>query len=322
MARLQVVPSIFRSVMYDGCIEKGMCEEAGGTRYPQVNPIMTAGIDAANSLLAIKHLVFDTKKITMAQLMEAINTLNKAISDYLASSGATADAPADLSALIQNADFSDGLTGWMNDGLTGTAAWKSGTVNTGDVAGSVPGIWFVRGNTASDIKWVYQDVPISANGAYEFFATCAVHRSNWTETEGNNTNTYLYANKDSVYVITAGDGSGQMQVGDFGNFSVVSQVEDFNDPEECAEPGHIRIGLEKRSDIDGLQLNIIYFCNPRLFYYGPWPDYVEGIYDVEKVNTNFDVYNLSGMKVRSNATSLEGLPKGIYIVNGKKQVVD
>ena len=72
MARLQVVPSIVRSVMYDGCNEKGMCEEAGGTRYPQVNPIMTAGIDAANSLLAIKHLVFDTKKITMAQLMEAI----------------------------------------------------------------------------------------------------------------------------------------------------------------------------------------------------------------------------------------------------------
>ena len=72
MARLQVVPSIFRSVMYDGCIDKGMCEEAGGTRYPQVNPIMTAGVDAANSLLAIKHLVFDTGKLTMEQLMEAI----------------------------------------------------------------------------------------------------------------------------------------------------------------------------------------------------------------------------------------------------------
>ncbi|WP_207263379.1 glycyl radical protein [Desulfovibrio sp. Huiquan2017] len=72
MARLQVVPSVLRSVMYDGCIEKGMCEEAGGTRYPQVNPIMTAGIDAANSLLAIRHLVFDTKKITMEQLMTAI----------------------------------------------------------------------------------------------------------------------------------------------------------------------------------------------------------------------------------------------------------
>lgn len=74
MARLQVVPSIFRSVMYDGCIDKGMPEEAGGTRYPQVNPIMTAGIDAANSLLAIKHLVFDTKKLTMAELLEALRT--------------------------------------------------------------------------------------------------------------------------------------------------------------------------------------------------------------------------------------------------------
>ncbi|MDD2967719.1 MAG: glycyl radical protein [Desulfovibrionaceae bacterium] len=72
MARVQVVPSIFRSVMYDGCIDKGMCEEAGGTRYPQVNPIMTAGIDAANALLAIKHLVFDTKQLTMAQLLEAL----------------------------------------------------------------------------------------------------------------------------------------------------------------------------------------------------------------------------------------------------------
>jgi len=30
------------------------------------------------------------------------------------------------------------------------------------------------------------------------------------------------------------------------------------------------------------------------------------------------IYNLNGQVVRKNATSLEGLPKGIYIVNGKK----
>lgn len=72
MARLQVAPSIFRSVLYDGCIERGLCEEAGGPRYHQTNAIMTAGIDAANSLLAIKHLVFDTKKISMPQLLEAL----------------------------------------------------------------------------------------------------------------------------------------------------------------------------------------------------------------------------------------------------------
>ena len=32
----------------------------------------------------------------------------------------------------------------------------------------------------------------------------------------------------------------------------------------------------------------------------------------------FDVYDLSGRKVRHQVTSLDGLPKGIYIVNGKK----
>jgi len=34
----------------------------------------------------------------------------------------------------------------------------------------------------------------------------------------------------------------------------------------------------------------------------------------------FDVYNLSGRKVKAKATSLDGLPKGIYIINGKKVV--
>ena len=34
-----------------------------------------------------------------------------------------------------------------------------------------------------------------------------------------------------------------------------------------------------------------------------------------------DVYNVSGMLVRKNSTSLEGLPTGIYIVNGKKYFV-
>lgn len=38
-------------------------------------------------------------------------------------------------------------------------------------------------------------------------------------------------------------------------------------------------------------------------------------------NTLFDIYNLNGIKVRRQATSTEGLPKGIYVVNGKKVTV-
>lgn len=72
MARMKIVPSVFRSALYDGCIEKGICEEAGGPIYPQSLCIVTGGVDAANSLLAIKHLVFDTHKLTMRQLLDAL----------------------------------------------------------------------------------------------------------------------------------------------------------------------------------------------------------------------------------------------------------
>jgi hypothetical protein len=34
-----------------------------------------------------------------------------------------------------------------------------------------------------------------------------------------------------------------------------------------------------------------------------------------------DIYTLQGHKVRTKATTLEGLPKGVYIVNGRKVVV-
>jgi hypothetical protein len=34
----------------------------------------------------------------------------------------------------------------------------------------------------------------------------------------------------------------------------------------------------------------------------------------------YDVYDLSGCKVAHQVTTLEGLPNGIYIVNGKKML--
>jgi uncharacterized protein YjdB len=45
--------------------------------------------------------------------------------------------------------------------------------------------------------------------------------------------------------------------------------------------------------------------------------------EIDEVETSatikpFDVYDLSGRKVLHQVTSLDGLPDGIYIVNGKK----
>lgn len=43
--------------------------------------------------------------------------------------------------------------------------------------------------------------------------------------------------------------------------------------------------------------------------------------EVEQAETTFTVYTLQGVLVREQATTLNGLPKGIYIVNGKKMIV-
>ena len=45
------------------------------------------------------------------------------------------------------------------------------------------------------------------------------------------------------------------------------------------------------------------------------------ISEIEKQSVYLDVYNLQGHKIRSKVSTTDGLPKGIYIVNGKKMVV-
>ena len=48
---------------------------------------------------------------------------------------------------------------------------------------------------------------------------------------------------------------------------------------------------------------------------------IEGLTEGERENTDNTVYNINGQAVRRGTSSLEGLPKGIYIVNSKKYVV-
>ncbi|MDR2743956.1 MAG: hypothetical protein LBB66_01985 [Desulfovibrio sp.] len=66
------VPGPFRSSMYHGCLERGQHEYDGGPDYYLYYVISTAGVDAANSLMAVKHLVYDTKRLTMRQLLDAL----------------------------------------------------------------------------------------------------------------------------------------------------------------------------------------------------------------------------------------------------------
>lgn len=48
---------------------------------------------------------------------------------------------------------------------------------------------------------------------------------------------------------------------------------------------------------------------------------IEGISADSTLPDHFNIYNVSGQLVRQNATSFDGLAKGIYIVGGKKYIV-
>ena len=66
------------------------------------------------------------------------------------------------------------------------------------------------------------------------------------------------------------------------------------------------------------------FDNFRLYYYGATDEDI--VSDVEEVvlpiaDMPMDVYSITGVRVRTSATTLEGLPAGIYIVGGHKILV-
>lgn len=252
------------------------------------------------------------------QLVKTDSLLNDAVGDfYLAN--ASYQTPGYIN--LVNDDFTDGTNGWSVDNGTGTAAWKASDVDMPTYKGRA--VVFNRGVTASDNKYIVKDVYIKKTGIYEFSATCAVHSSSWSEIGENQTYTYLIAGADSVNVITKGNGSKKQQIGEWDRFVVQTNIENVETSEGLVAPHYLRVGLVKIPKEDGTNqsVNIICFGSPQLIYYGTKEDYEQGISDVEVVDTTFDVYNLNGMKVRSNATSLDGLAKGIYIVDGKKYVV-
>ena len=65
-------PTVFTSALVEDCIEKGIAREEGGARYNTGQVGIIGTVDIGDSLAAIKKLVFDEGKITMAELCEAL----------------------------------------------------------------------------------------------------------------------------------------------------------------------------------------------------------------------------------------------------------
>ena len=68
----EFLPVTWRSILTIGCIESGTETWSGGANYYTVAQISVGGVDAANGLMAVKKLVYDDKKLTMAELKKAL----------------------------------------------------------------------------------------------------------------------------------------------------------------------------------------------------------------------------------------------------------
>ncbi len=65
-------PNPWKSIMVQGCIEKGLDYKNRGPVYGH-GQVLTEGLpDTTDSLAAIKHFIYDTKKYTMEQLISAL----------------------------------------------------------------------------------------------------------------------------------------------------------------------------------------------------------------------------------------------------------
>jgi pyruvate-formate lyase len=69
----QMYPLPYFSLVIDDCLERGLDVTAGGARYNYTGPQAVGLADVADSLAAIKKLVFEEKKLTMAELADALD---------------------------------------------------------------------------------------------------------------------------------------------------------------------------------------------------------------------------------------------------------
>lgn len=67
------VPCPLRSIFIEGCVEKGIDYKAGGPLYGHGQILAEGVADAIDSLAAVKKYVYEEKRFTMAELVDALN---------------------------------------------------------------------------------------------------------------------------------------------------------------------------------------------------------------------------------------------------------
>lgn len=226
----------------------------------------------------------------------------------------------DITYAIKNPDFADSLKNWTFDTDTATV--------------SPTGISYYFSNTSKMNSKMTQSIDNLPHGLYELICN-GTYRLRWTQAfnyDDYKTNhpMFLCANNDSINIKGLLDGADSTYTADVLKLTIYNyrhmNISDLvssdlftNSMKFClTDTNTATIGFSIVNMLTSSQYSVKEF---KLRYWGAIPT---GIEDVNAGNVTVksgDVYSITGAKVRSNATSLKGLSKGLYIFNGKKYVV-
>lgn len=291
----------------------------------------TPGTDAAfNEAIENIEQSMQEEGITYSKLDNLIQEAMNAGMAFLAEATPTSsENPFDLTFMMEDADIADG-EGWSVK----------------------PSISFSAGEFYEKVFDMNQTIEGLPAGTYQFKGQGFQRPGTATDvynafTNGNdNVNAVIYAGNQEKNICNISVGAQTRKLG--GNESSVGSNPTQYIPNDMQSASlYFQDGLYENEVItqleeDGSDLKVgvksdnmgsYYWCifdNFHLYYYGSMtPDDVTDIQSTlidkgqqgDLFATPADVYNLQGILVRQKATSTDGLPQGIYIVNGKKILV-
>ncbi|MFQ7113831.1 MAG: hypothetical protein ACLRQI_08020, partial [Hallella bergensis] len=228
--------------------------------------------------------------------------------------------PFDLTFMIQNPGM-DNTAGWNgNPSLAYSSAefYQTGFDFNQTIANMPAGCYKLMAQAFQR--------PGSAEAAYNDYVASA-----------DKVSTYLYLNSKAIKINNAVTGAQTSLVGS-GNESALSSTPTTYIPNDmqsasayfrknlydnevvtniAEDNSNLKIGI-RCAKVDNMYWTI--FDNFRLYYYGSMSsDVVSGINELIRVPTTVnDVYGIDGRLIRKGTGNFNGLPKGFYIIGGKK----
>ncbi len=275
-----------------------------------------------NTVLASAAVVAEDANATLEAINDAVKSLRQAVMDFMVSvTPSNAAEPFDISFLMADPSIttSEGWSISKTVQSSGIEFYEQSFDFNQTVKGLPKGTYklMVQGfNRPGETAAVYADYHNGKNNAAAFFYAGSsslkmCHLAQGASTSKVHSDDLTMSSPFGYVPCTIASAAAYFKQGYYENTNVFALTKTTD----------LKIGVRQGTVVS---LTWTFFDNFRMYYYGSISkDIVTEIDGVnvsgDNVNCTSAVYNLHGQKV---GTSLEGLPKGIYIVNKKKVFVE